>query len=168
MLKTLLVTTISFAAVTSAYAVAVEVGPRLVAPTGKVLVNQGQGFVAASDGLALNFKDQIMVGKDAAVTLAYARCSVVLKQGTILTLPKGDLCGKEASATLTSSNALRVEPAASVAQHCTDIGSSNCTAVTNAQLVADTQLVALGFGVGMGIMIVGSSLNNCKNSVSAC
>ena len=168
MLKAVLVTTFMFAAVTSAYAVALEVGPRLVAPTGKVLVNQGQGFVAASDGLALNFKDQIMVGKDAAVTLAYAKCSVVLKQGMLLALPKEDLCGKGASATLTSSNALRVEPVALVAQHCTDIGSGNCTAVTNAQLVSDTQLVALGFGLGMGIMIFDSSINNCKNSVSAC
>ena len=110
MFKTLLVMTISIASVTSTYAQGVDVGPTVVAPTGKVLVNQGQGFVQAADGLTLKFNDKIMVGKDAAVTLAYNKCSVVLKQGTFLTLPKGDLCGKTTVAALQNSEAVKVEP----------------------------------------------------------
>ena len=103
MLRSGLFAALSLAMATPAFAEATQSGPTIVAPTGKVLVNQGNGFVPATNGLALSFKDQIMVGKDAAVTLAYAKCSVVLKQGTMLTLPKGDLCEKTAETVLNNS-----------------------------------------------------------------
>ena len=133
MLRLGLFSVLSLAMATAAYA---EAGPTIVAPTGKVLVNQGNGFVAATDGLALSFKDQIMVGKDAAVTLAYAKCSVVLKQGTLLTLPKGDLCGKTPSVVLQNSEAVQIAPVAS-----TDpAGGGTCTIACD---------VGLGFVVGV-------------------
>ena len=110
MLRSGLFAVLSLAFATAAYA---EAGPTIVAPTGKVLVNQGNGFVPATNGLAMSFKDQIMVGKDAVVTLAYAKCSVVLKPGTLLTLPKGDLCGKTPSVVLQNNEAVQIAPVAS-------------------------------------------------------
>ena len=114
MLKSVLFVTLTLVMATSAYADATQTGPIVVAPVGKVLVNQGGGFVPAIDGLTLKFNDRIMVSKDAAVTLAYAKCSVALKPGTLLTLPKGDLCGKS-SAALQNSAYVQIAPVASTA-----------------------------------------------------
>ncbi|MEO9167873.1 MAG: hypothetical protein ABI230_05680 [Aestuariivirga sp.] len=152
MFKFALFASLSIGMATAVHADTTQTGPVLVAPTGKVLVNLGQGFVPASDGLALNFKDQIMVGKDAAVTLAYAKCSLVLKQGTMLTLPKGDLCGKTADATLASSNVLRMEPADD-----TDFAGAPANTVG---LTFVGSLLAIG-----GFMTIS---NACPNAVSKC
>jgi hypothetical protein len=137
MFKTILVAAISFASISAAYAEAITNGPTLIAPTGKVLVNHGQGFVQAADGQTLKFQDRIMVGKGAAVTLAYAKCSLVLKEGTLLSLPKGDLCGKDSTAALQNSEAIQIAPVAITGVG----GGAGCTAACG---------VGLGFMAGIG------------------
>lgn len=56
--------------------------------TGKVLVNQGQGFVPAKQGQALMAGDRILVGKDGAASVTYtaAGCSVDVAQATVLSV----------------------------------------------------------------------------------
>lgn len=58
----------------------------LQAATGKVLVNQGQGFVSAAGIVALNAGDKIMVGKDSSARVLYtaANCSVDLAAATVM------------------------------------------------------------------------------------
>ena len=56
---------------------------------GKVLINQGSGFVAALNGLALKPGDKIMVGKEASAVVAYNNgCEVSISEPKVLTITK--------------------------------------------------------------------------------
>lgn len=72
----------------SASAFAAAPVAQLESIAGKVLVNQGKGFVPATTGLALNAGDRILVGKDGAATLTYAaaNCSVDVAATTIVSV----------------------------------------------------------------------------------
>ena len=60
---------------------------------GKVLVNQGNGFVALTDGALLNAGDRVMVGKDSGAVIAYANgCSVSVNEAKIVTIAKVAPC----------------------------------------------------------------------------
>ena len=60
---------------------------------GKVLVNQGSGFVALSDGASLKAGDRVMVGKDSGAVIAYANgCSVAVNESKVLTIAKVAPC----------------------------------------------------------------------------
>lgn len=60
---------------------------------GKVLVNQGSGFVALSDGASLKAGDRVMVGKDSGAVIAYANgCSVAVNESRVLTIAKVAPC----------------------------------------------------------------------------
>lgn len=59
---------------------------QLQASNGKVLVNQGKGFVPASGLISLNAGDKIMVGKDSSASVLYttANCSVDVAASTVV------------------------------------------------------------------------------------
>lgn len=152
MLKLSLFAAFSIAMTTAVCAEATAMGPVIVSPAGKVLVNQGNGFVAATDGLTLKFNDRIMVGKDGAVTLAFAKCSVVLKQGTLLTLPKGDLCGKTAVASLQSSEVVKVEPVmVSIPRNASEVLGESTPTLPLAKIVPTLFAISLAAYAGYNI-----------------
>jgi hypothetical protein len=53
---------------------------------GKVLVNQGDGFVPASVDIVLKPSDKLLVGKDASATVSYESCAVVLAETALFTV----------------------------------------------------------------------------------
>ena len=60
---------------------------------GKILVNQGRGFVAALGGLALKPGDKIMVGQESSATFKYSNgCEVSVSEPKILTVAKSAPC----------------------------------------------------------------------------
>ena len=68
---------------------------------GKVLVNQGDGFVALNDGSALKAGDQIMVGKHSGAVLSYnGGCEISINEAKVVTVAKAAPCkvGKVAMA----------------------------------------------------------------------
>jgi hypothetical protein len=52
--------------------------------SGKVLVNQGEGFVPVAGSIELNAGDRVMVGDDSFATVTYADCSVSLSKPTVM------------------------------------------------------------------------------------
>ncbi len=84
-------TSISFAALVSAQegngvAILDEVN-------GSVLVNQGEKFVAASEGQSLNAGDRLMVTKSGNATLVFGKdCKTEVKGGTMVTIPERSIC----------------------------------------------------------------------------
>jgi hypothetical protein len=77
-------------------------GARLETVSGKVLVNQGNGFSAATDSMMVRLGSKIMVGQNAGAkvvfpaTEAAAACSVELAPVSIVTVTGPDMC-KEAT-----------------------------------------------------------------------
>ncbi len=69
---------------------------QLQAVTGKVLVNQGKGFVPASGLLALNSGDKIMVGKDGSASVLYttANCTVDVAASTVVAISDKAPCAE--------------------------------------------------------------------------
>jgi hypothetical protein len=65
----------------------------LSATEGKVLVNQGKGFVPATVQLSLKVGDQLMVGENASAVLAYTSgCQVTLAAGQVFAVPQKPPC----------------------------------------------------------------------------
>ena len=77
-------------------ALAAEPVAQIEAFSGKVLVNQGKGFVAASQGLTLNAGDRILVGKDGAAKLNYiaSNCSVDVASATVVAVKPQAPCAE--------------------------------------------------------------------------
>ena len=72
---------------------------------GKVLVNQGHGFVALADGAALKAGDRVLVGKESGVVIAYANgCSVAVDEPKVLTIAKVAPCKTGATVAMTGSS----------------------------------------------------------------
>jgi hypothetical protein len=61
---------------------------------GKVLVNQGKGFVAVDGTLSLKAGDTIMVGEESFATVSYNECSVALSAPTVFTIGETAPCAK--------------------------------------------------------------------------
>lgn len=60
---------------------------------GKVLVNQGSGFIAATDGVLLKPGDKILVGKEASAIVTYENgCEVSISEPKVLTVAKSVPC----------------------------------------------------------------------------
>lgn len=84
-------TSISFAALVSAQEGAgVAILDQI---NGSVLVNQGDRFVAATEGQSLNAGDRLMVTKTGSATLVFGKgCSTEVKAGTMVTIPEQSIC----------------------------------------------------------------------------
>jgi len=84
-------TSISFAALVSAQegtSVAI-----LDEMNGSVLVNQGEKFVAATEGQSLNAGDRLMVTKNGNAILVFGKgCKTEVKGGTMVTVPEQSIC----------------------------------------------------------------------------
>jgi hypothetical protein len=62
---------------------------------GKVLVNQGEGFVPVSGPLSLKAGDTVMVGEESFATVTYNnKCSVALSSPTVLSVTDKAPCAK--------------------------------------------------------------------------
>jgi hypothetical protein len=60
---------------------------------GKVLVNQGQGYFAAANGLSLKPGDKILISKEASAIVSYSNgCQVSISEPTVLTVAKAAPC----------------------------------------------------------------------------
>jgi len=84
-------TSISFAALVSAQdGMGVAILDEM---NGSVLVNQGEKFVAATEGQSLNAGDRLMVTKTANATLVFGKdCTTEVKAGTMVTIPERSIC----------------------------------------------------------------------------
>jgi hypothetical protein len=60
--------------------------------SGKVLINQGEGFVPVSGSIALKTGDQILIGKDSAATVSFAECDVSLTTPTVFSVGETSPC----------------------------------------------------------------------------
>jgi hypothetical protein len=61
---------------------------------GKVLVNQGKGFVPVAGPLALQAGDTVMIGEESSATVSYNQCSVALTSPTVFTVGEKAPCAK--------------------------------------------------------------------------
>ena len=61
---------------------------------GKVLVNQGKGFVPVSGPLSLKAGDTVMVGEESFATVSYSECSVALTSPTVFSVSEKAPCAK--------------------------------------------------------------------------
>jgi hypothetical protein len=61
---------------------------------GKVLVNQGEGFVPVSGPLALKAGDTVMIGEESFATVSYNECAVSLTEPTVFTVGEKAPCAK--------------------------------------------------------------------------
>lgn len=79
--------------------------------SGKVLINQGKGFVVAKPQVALKSGDKIMVGEEAAATVVFAEISCILDLAplAVTTITDASMCAPPAP--LESSAALETQPA---------------------------------------------------------
>lgn len=72
---------------------------------GKVLVNQGKGFVALAEGASLKAGDRVLVGKGSGAVIAYANgCAVNLNEPKIVTVAKVAPCKAGAKVALAGSS----------------------------------------------------------------
>jgi hypothetical protein len=76
------------AVLTAGPASATEGTARLTSTEGKVLVNQGAGFLPASGGMSINVGDKIFVGREASASITYVadNCQVAAPAGRVLTV----------------------------------------------------------------------------------
>lgn len=78
---------------------------------GKVLVNQGEGFVALAEGSALKAGDKVLVGKDSSVIIAYnGGCAVSINEAKVVTVAKAAPCKAGTTAAVIGSSL--ISPAA--------------------------------------------------------
>jgi hypothetical protein len=61
---------------------------------GKVLVNQGKGFVPVSGALSLKAGDAVMIGEESFATVSYNECTVSLSEPTVFTVGEAAPCAK--------------------------------------------------------------------------
>ena len=78
---------------------------------GKVLVNQGEGFVALAEGSALKVGDKVLVGKDSSAIISYnGGCAVSINEAKVVTVAKAAPCKAGTTAAIVGSNL--ISPAA--------------------------------------------------------
>jgi hypothetical protein len=90
-------------------ALAADGQAKLTAATGRVLVNQGDGFHPAATGKLLNTGDSIFIGDESAATIVYAtdNCQVVANAPRVLTIGTLSPC---------QTKTVQIEPAADLPQ----------------------------------------------------
>jgi hypothetical protein len=94
-------------------------GTHLEGISGKVLVSQGEGFVAATSNLTLKRGTKIFVGDDSTATLSLARgknlgpCYVALKPTSVTTVSDAGMCKAEKEASLGAFEETTITPVAS-------------------------------------------------------
>ena len=78
----------------------------LVNVSGKVLVQQGEGFVPVSGAVLLQPGDQIMVGEEASATINYlgGGCAVSVNDQTVVSVSKKAPCAKGDKVALVGEN----------------------------------------------------------------
>ena len=71
-----------------------ELTARLDQLSGKVLVNQGDGFAKPKEGIVLRFGDRVLIGSHARVMVKFesAGCSVTYSDAKLLRIPKVAPC----------------------------------------------------------------------------
>jgi hypothetical protein len=62
--------------------------------SGKVMLSQGDGFVAAEAGLSLQPGDRIMVGEGAQADIAFGGCAVTVAAQSLFVVPEEAPCKK--------------------------------------------------------------------------
>jgi hypothetical protein len=78
---------------------------------GKVLVNQGNGFVALAEGAGLKAGDKVLVGKDSSAIIAYnGGCAVSINEAKVVTVAKAAPCKAGTTAAIVGSSL--ISPAA--------------------------------------------------------
>jgi hypothetical protein len=77
---------------------------------GKVLVNQGEGFVPVSGPLSLKAGDTVMIGEESFATVSYGECSVALTSPTVFSVTKAAPCAE--GATVASVDGVFIAPTA--------------------------------------------------------
>lgn len=123
--------------------------------SGKVLVNQGKGFVAAKLQVELKTGDKIMVGEDGTATVIFAEisCTVDLSPVAVTTITDASMCAVPAP--LESSAALETQPAIIPA-----VGEPPAGGIPPG-------FIALGFiAVGAGALAVSESLGDDSTPVT--
>jgi hypothetical protein len=81
---------------------AAEVGSATLGDiSGKVLVNSGKGFVAATASTILRDGDKVMVGEQAFATLSYSGCSLALSKPAVVTVSSETACADAAAVQIT-------------------------------------------------------------------
>lgn len=89
---------------------AAEGQAQLISTNGKVLINQGAGFVQPSDSMSLNAGDKIFVGHEASAVITYVAdsCQVAVPADRVTTIEILSPCQK---------NAIQIQPAADLPQN---------------------------------------------------
>ncbi len=93
-------------------------GTHLEFISGKVLVNQGKGFVPAKSDTMLQSGTEIFVGDDSTATLSFTQnhkqkpCRVVLKPGSVTTVSDSGMCEEVNEAAIGNFETTRITPVA--------------------------------------------------------
>ena len=117
---------------------AASITAKLIAPNGKVLVNTGEGFVLASDGMVLQAGDRILAGAGSTATISYPGCAVVLPEASFHTVSVKEPC-VQGQAVLPQQS-LMISPA---------FGSGGFGDTDPAGLLAVGVVLSLAAGVGL-------------------
>ena len=113
---------------------------------GKVLVNQGEGFVALAEGSALKVGDKVLVGKDSSAIISYnGGCAVSINEAKVFTVAKAAPC--KAGETVASVDSDLIAPVAASGLGAGGIFAGGTTG----------PLVALGAVVLVGGLVVVAS-----------
>jgi hypothetical protein len=131
---------------------------------GKVLVNQGQGFVSLADAQDLKVGDQVFVGAESHVMVTYVAkaCSVEISKPQTLTIGKAAPCRK--GETVASLGETFVAPVNGGMM-------AGGLAAMDGTTMAIAGTVVLGAVVGGGILVVNNinkDKKSCVGAVSAC
>jgi hypothetical protein len=80
--------------------------------SGKVLINQGEGFVTAANGLALRAGDKVLLGLEGTATLAMAKgkkqCEMDLPSGAVTVVDPNQICAPKADGAVITPTAAQV------------------------------------------------------------
>lgn len=108
--------------------------------SGKVLVNQGKGFVALVEGSALFAGDKVFVGKDATASISYsaANCTVDVAPASVMQVQATAPCA--AGETVSSINSVFVHSAQGM-------GAGSSAGAQYVPIVVTGSLVTLGGAV---------------------
>lgn len=81
-------------ALSSSHAFAANPVAQLDVMSGKVLVDQGQGFVAATKGLSINAGDRILVGEEGSADIRYlkAECVISIAPASVMSVQANAPC----------------------------------------------------------------------------
>jgi hypothetical protein len=123
---------------------------------GKVLVNQGKGFVPVSGSLALKAGDAIMVGSESFATVSYNECTVSLSEPTVFTVGEAAPCAKGEK--IASAGGAFIAPAADL-----DPGCTSAFCATPALLPL---LLIGGAAATVGVIVVATKKKNRGAPVS--